>query len=203
MNTKINQTKTLLNINLLKFKTMKTQFLTKMTGVVIITLFSMNIMAQVGGWKPELVKDSKAALQKMMEKTPKLQILYDESYGYAVFPTITKGGIGIGGAVGNGIVYQNHEIVGTSNLKQATYGLQLGGQQYSEVIFFENKDSFERFINGKLKFDAQVSAVALKSGASVDAAYANGVAVFTKTKGGLMCEASIGGQHFSHKPKLN
>lgn len=202
MKTKINQTETLSNINYLKFKTMKKQFLIKFIGVIIFALLSNNIMAQVG-WNRELVADSKEVLTKMMEKTPKIQTLYDESYGYAVFPTITKGGIGIGGAVGNGVVYQNHEIVGTSKLKQATYGLQLGGQQYSEVIFFENKDSYDRFINGKLKFDAQASAVALKSGASFDAAYANGVAVFTKTKGGLMCEASIGGQHFSHKPKLN
>lgn len=203
MNANINQTETLFNINFLKFKTMKTPFLIKMTGVVIFALLSINIMAQVGGWNPELVKESKAALEKMMEKTPKLQTLYDESYGYAVFPTITKGGIGIGGAIGKGVVYQNHEIVGSSKLKQVSYGLQFGGQQYSEVIFFENKDSFERFINGKLKFDAQVSAVALKSGVSIDAAYADGVAVFTDTKGGLMYEASIGGQHFSHKPKVN
>lgn len=203
MKTRNNQLETLININYLNLKTMKTQFLIKMTGVVIFALFSMNIMAQVGGWNPELVKDSKAALDKMIEKTPKLQTLYDESYGYAVFPTVTKGGIGIGGAVGKGVVYQNHEIVGSSQLKQASYGLQLGGQQYSEVIFFENKDAYDRFLNGKLKFDAQASAVALKSGASIDAAYADGVAVFTNTKGGLMYEASIGGQHFSHKPKMN
>ena len=79
--------------------------------------------------------------------------------------------------------------------------MQLGGQQYSEVIFFENEKSFEKFTNGNLKFDAQASAVALKKGASIDAAYSNGVAVFTRTKGGLMYEASIGGQHFTFKSR--
>ena len=86
-------------------------------------------------------------------------------------------------------------------LKQASIGLQLGGQQYSEVIFFENSKAFDNFTNGKLKFGAQASAVAIKEGASIDAAYNDGVAVFTKTRGGLMYEASIGGQHFKFKPK--
>jgi lipid-binding SYLF domain-containing protein len=156
--------------------------------------------AQVGGWNPELVNDANEALQAMIEKTPKLESFYNESYGYTVFPKVTKAGIAFGGAFGNGIVYNDHQIVGTSKLRQASIGLQFGGQQYKEVIFFENKESFEKFTNGKLKFDAQASAVALKQGASIDAAYQKGVAVFTMTKGGLMYEASIGGQHFEYEP---
>ena len=120
----------------------------------------------------------------------------DLAYGYAIFPKVTKAGIGIGGAAGKGVVYKNHQIIGISKLKQVSIGLQLGGQQYSEVIFFENKESFDNFINGKLKFDAQASAVAITAGASIDAAYQDGVAVYTMVKGGLMYEASIGGQHF-------
>ncbi len=156
--------------------------------------------AQVGGWNPELVNDANEALQAMIEKTPKLESFYNESYGYAVFPKVTKAGIAFGGAFGNGIVYNDHRIVGTSKLRQASIGLQFGGQQYKELIFFENKESFEKFTNGKLKFDAQASAVALKQGVSIDAAYQEGVAVFTITKGGLMYEASIGGQHFEYEP---
>jgi len=102
-------------------------------------------------------------------------------------------------AVGNGVVFRNNQTIGSSKLKQASWGLQAGGQQYSEVIFFEDVTAFENFINGKLKFDGQASAVALKSGASINAAYHEGVAIFTKAKGGLMYEASIGGQHFKYQ----
>lgn len=164
-------------------------------------LSSIVISAQVGGWNPKLEEQADAALNKMLKQTPKLETYKANAYGYVVFPRITKAGIGIGGAAGNGIVYKSNEVIGSSKLKQASIGLQLGGQQYSEVIFFENKKAFEHFINGNLKFDAQASAVALTEGASVDVAYKNGVAVFTRAKGGLMYEASIGGQHFSFKSK--
>ena len=163
----------------------------------IITSFSMS--AQVGGWNPKLVEDSKEALKEMLKKTPKLVTFKNEAYGYVVFPKVTKAGIGIGGAAGKGIVFKQNTIIGSSKLKQASIGLQLGGQQYSELIFFENKNSFDKFINGKLKFGAQASAVAITVGASVDAAYQDGVAVFTMIKGGLMYEASIGGQHFKYQ----
>ncbi len=172
----------------------------KMLTVVLALLLSITMSGQVGGWNPELINDSEEALQTMLEKTPKLESFYNESYGYAVFPRITKAGIAFGGAFGKGIVFKDNQIVGSSKLKQASIGLQFGGQQYSEIIFFENEESFEKFTNGKLKFDAQASAVALKDGASIDAAYQEGVAVFTQTKGGLMYEASIGGQHFKYDP---
>ncbi len=169
--------------------------------LLLSIVFSFTTYAQVGGWNPELEKEAREALDNMIKETPKLASFKNKAYGYAVFPKITKAGIGIGGAAGKGIVYKNKATVGSSNLRQASFGLQLGGQQYSEVIFFENEKSFEKFTNGNLKFDAQASAVALKKGASIDAAYSNGVAVFTRTKGGLMYEASIGGQHFTYKSK--
>lgn len=170
--------------------------------IVVIFGFMMinqSVNAQVGAWNPELQKKAKEALQEMLEKTPKLQSYVDNAYGYAVFPKITKAGLGIGGAAGSGVVYQSNQEIGSSKLKQASFGLQAGGQQYSEVIFFENKEAFDHFTNGNLKFDAQASAVAITAGASIDVAYKNGVAVFTYTIGGLMYEASIGGQHFTFK----
>jgi lipid-binding SYLF domain-containing protein len=152
------------------------------------------------GWNPELVKDSEEAIETMLTKSPDLKTYLDESYGYAIFPKVTKGAvITFGAAAGKGIVYRDNEIVSYSHLKQASLGFQLGGQQYSEVIFFENKEAFDKFMNEKLKFDAQVSAVAIKYGVSLDAAYAGGVAIFTHAKGGLMYEASLGGQHFKNK----
>jgi lipid-binding SYLF domain-containing protein len=170
---------------------------------VLALIISITMNAQVGGWNPELISDSEEALQTMLEKKPKLESFYNESYGYAIFPKVSKAGITFGGAFGKGVAFKDHQVVGSSKLKQATIGLQFGGQQYSEVIFFENKEVFEKFTNGKLKFDGQASAVVLKEGASIDMAYQDGVAVFTQTKGGIMYEASIGGQHFKYDPKAN
>jgi lipid-binding SYLF domain-containing protein len=174
-------------------------FKSKLCPLIVVFLFIGNSFAQVGGWNPELQKEADAALATMIKQTPKLQSFKEKAYGYVVFPKVTKAGLGIGGAAGSGIVYQNMAVVGSSKLKQASIGLQAGGQQYSEVIFFENKKTFETFTKGNLKFDAQASAVAITAGASVDVAYQNGVAVFTQTIGGLMYEASLGGQHFSFK----
>ncbi len=171
--------------------------------IVLALIISITMNAQVGGWNPELISDSEEALQTMLEKSPNLEPFHNESYGYAIFPEVTKAGIALGGALGNGIVFKDNQLVGSSKLKQASIGLQLGGQQYSEIIFFKNEESFEKFTNGKLKFDAQASAVAIKDGASIDAAYQDGVAVFTQTKGGLMFEASIGGQHFKFESDVN
>ena len=163
-------------------------------------VLSFSAFAQIGGWNPELQEDAKEAMDKMLKEKSKLQSFYDEAYGYAIYPKVTKAGLGIGGAGGKGIVYQNHSPIGSSKLKQGSIGFQAGAQQFSEIIFFKDKEAFERFTNGKLKFDAQASAVALSEGASIDAAYSDGVAVFTQAIGGLMYEASIGGQHFTFKP---
>ncbi len=182
---------------------MKTVIQSMRNIILLMFTFGLSFMAsaQVGGWNPELENEAKEAMRNMIKDAPKLQSFYDKAYGAAVFPKITKAGLLIGGAAGNGVVYKNKGMVGSSKLKQASFGLQAGGQQYSEVIFFENKESFERFTNGNLKFGAQASAVAITEGASVDVAYQNGVAVFTLVKGGLMLEASIGGQHFKYEPK--
>lgn len=169
--------------------------------IILLISLTMSLSAQVGGWKADLIEDSEKALSEMIEKQSKLQSFKDKSYGYAVFPRITKGAIGIGGAGGKGIVFKNHEPKGQSTMSQATIGFQLGGQQYKEVIFFEDKAAYEKFTNEKVKFNGQASAVAITSGASVDVAFKDGIAVFTQAKGGLMYEASIGGQHFSYKQK--
>ncbi len=182
---------------------MKTPFIKKTQNitVVILLLMAFTANAQLEGWNPKLENESKQTLSALLEKTPKLESFKKEAYGYAVFPRITKAAIAVGGAAGNGIVYKDHIAVGKTYLKQATVGIQFGGQQYVEVIFFESEEAFEKFTNGKLKFDAQASAVALKAGAAIDAAYQDGVAVFTATKGGLMYEASIGGQHFNYEQR--
>jgi len=146
---------------------------------------------------------------------------FGNSYGYAVFPTIGKGGIGIGGAYGKGRVYAGGKHVGDTSMTQVTVGFQLGGEAYSQIIFFEDKRAFDEFTSGNFEFSATASAVAITAGASAAAtttgssagasggqhdattkgSYYKGMAVFTVAKGGLMYEASIGGQKFSYTAK--
>ena len=150
----------------------------------------------------------------------------DDSYGYAVFPSIGKGGIGIGGAHGKGEVFAGGKRVGQVKMNQITYGLQLGGQVYSQMIFFRDERAFDDFTSGNFEFGAQATAVALTAGAQAstttggggntssgtdaDSSKVNasekqydgrsGMAVFTIAKGGLMYEATLGGQKFKYEP---
>jgi len=112
---------------------------------------------------------------------------------------VGKGAIGIGGARGKGYVYQHGRLIGRSTLTQVSIGFQLGGQAYSEVVFFKDKTALDDFKRGNFELDAQASAVALTARASRDLAYNRGVAIVTMAKGGLMYEASVGGQKFSYK----
>ncbi|MEI8195532.1 MAG: YSC84-related protein, partial [Phycisphaerae bacterium] len=123
--------------------------------------------------------------------------------GYAVFPSIGKGAIGIGGAYGKGDLYQNGVVVGYCDMTQASIGFQLGGQAYTEILVFETPAAVERFKNGNFRFDAQATAVALKSGAGANAKFANGVVVFAMDEAGLMYEAAVGGQKFSYQARRN
>jgi lipid-binding SYLF domain-containing protein len=144
--------------------------------------------------------DAAAVIAKFKQKDPGLTKVFNESAGYVVFPTVAKGGFGIGGARGKGYVYQHDHLTGRSTLTQVTIGLQAGGQAYSEVIFFKDDAALENFKRGHLKLDAQASAVALTERVSADLAYRNGVAIVTMAEGGLMYEASVGGQKLSFQP---
>jgi len=146
---------------------------------------------------------------------------FGKSYGYAVFPTIGKGGVVVGGAYGKGRVYEKGKYVGDTSVTQVTAGFQLGGEAYSQIIFFENQQAFKEFTSGNFEFGAQAQAVAITAGASAattttgsaagasvtqhDAANIaktyKGMTTFTVAKGGLMYEASIGGQKFNYKKK--
>jgi lipid-binding SYLF domain-containing protein len=147
-----------------------------------------------------LQDDSHQTMTMMTREDPSLQRFLDRAYGYAIFPNVGKGGAGVGGAYGRGVVYDHGAAIGYSDLSQVTVGLQLGGQDYAELIAFENEDALNKFKTGKFAFSANASAVALKAGAADAVNYDNGVAVFTKPKGGLMFEASVGGQKFTYEP---
>jgi len=171
-------------------------------GIMLISMiFTNSLIAQNEKQAEKYDPDeARATIDEFKKTDAEISKFFESSYGYAVFPSIGKGAIGVGGAGGKGVVFKQGEPTGGCNMTQVTVGLQFGGQAYSEVIFFENEKTYENFITNKFQFAAQASAVALKSGASSDAKYAEGVLVFTMAKGGLMYEASVGGQKFKFVP---
>ena len=157
----------------------------------------------------------------VFKKAQESRDFFSTADGYAVFPSIGKGGVGVGGAYGKGRVYEKGKYIGDTSMTQLSVGLQLGGQAYSQIIFFQNAEALKKFTAGNFEFSADASAVAITAGASAKAgttgasagasatknkaattgAYNNGMAVFTVAKGGLMYEASLAGQKFNYKPK--
>lgn len=148
----------------------------------------------------ELQNQAELTVERFREQDPSMATFFDSAYGYAVFPEVAKGAAGIGAAHGEGVVYESGSMVGTTTLTQGTIGAQLGGQTYSEIIFFEDQATLESFKQGDVELSAQASAVAASDGASANADYDAGVAVFTLDQSGLMFEASIGGQKFTFTP---
>jgi lipid-binding SYLF domain-containing protein len=158
----------------------------------------------------------------VFKKSEAVQPFFKDAYGYAVFPTVGKGGIGIGGSYGTGQVYRGGKVTGEVSLIKGSIGWQFGGQAFVQMIFFADKRAYDDFTSGNFEFDATASAVAITAGAQASAgtegasagasagpatgkqaktSYHKGMAVFVHAKGGLMYEASIGGQKFTFKPK--
>ena len=162
-----------------------------------LLLLSVTLVASVAlASEAELISDARATVETMRKKDANLEKFFKTAAGWAVFPTIDKGGFIIGGAGGTGVLFERGHAVGKTSMGQGSIGFQLGGQAYSELIFFENPGSLSDFKGGNFALDAQVSAVALSAGSAKDANYERGVAVFTLSKAGLMYEASVGGQKF-------
>ena len=169
------------------------------TRYLALALLALPLMASTMPPRSDEHEDVMNAIAAFKKTDPGISKFFNGSAGYAVLPNVGKGAIGIGGAHGNGELLVGGKAIGKISMTQVTIGLQLGGQSYSEIIFFEDQKTLKDFEEGNFEFAAQASAVALKSGASSNAKYANGVAVFTVAKGGLMFEASLGGQKFSYK----
>jgi lipid-binding SYLF domain-containing protein len=158
----------------------------------------------------------------VFKKSPAVKPFIDNCYGYAVFPTVGKGGFVVGGSYGTGQVYVQGKVTGTAKLIKGTIGLQAGGQAFSQLVFFEDKRAYDEFTSGSFELGADASAVAITAGAQASAgtggasagasagpatgaqaktSYHKGMAVFVHAKGGLMYEATVGGQKFSFEPK--
>lgn len=177
----------------------KKKFLSLLKFAVLLGVLvtGSTIMGQSTTKEKKVSRDCKVARAEFIATDGLIQHLFSQSYGYVIFPNVGKGGIGVGGAAGNGMVYQRGRIIGKAKLTQLSIGFQLGGQAYREVIFFETKQDLDRFRENKLEFSAQASAVAVTAGISANVKYKDGVMIFTQQKGGLMYEASLGGQKFN------
>jgi len=166
---------------------------------VLFLLTSPTIFAEfVPDTSDEMQLSVAKAILAVQEKDPGMKKFFDGAAGYAVFPSVGKGGIGIGGAHGKGLVIVGDKAVGKTSLSQVTIGLQLGGQVYAQFVFFKDSTALGHFQRGNWEMSAQASAVAVTLGGSADADYDKGVAVFSNVGGGLMYEASVGGQKFSY-----
>lgn len=182
--------------------------------------FLVTLMAAFLVLSPAHAEDDYTRTIDLFKKSTTVQPFFKNAYGYAVFPTIGKGGVGIGAAHGEGRVYRGGRVTGKTSMTQLTVGAQLGGQAISEIIFFQDERAYKDFTSGNFEFGAQVSAVAITAGAQAKAGtegagtsasgggtagaqaakYHKGMAVFTHARGGLMYEASVGGQKFKFEP---
>lgn len=191
-------------------KHMKTQMMAGVLAVLAIgaapvfgagaTAKGSDKSGQQAAERQGMVKDADATMAAFRKADPDLSRFFTGAVGCAVFPSVGKGAVGIGGAHGRGVLFERGKPIGETSLTQVTVGAQLGGQAYSEIVFFETQEALASFKKGEFAMSAEVSAVIAATGASANAKYAQGVAVFTMPKGGLMAEASVGGQKFAFTP---
>lgn len=182
--------------------TFRAKYLLAAFGLMgLLTVAACSTAPDSAEGKAALSTSSANALKQAEQSDPSLHKVITDAHGYAILPTVGKGAIGVGGAYGKGDVYEQGKLIGYCDMSQASIGFALGGQAYTEIIVFQTKDALTNFKSGKFTFDAQATAVALKSGAGANAKFSNGIAVFTFGESGLMYEASIGGQKFDFQAK--
>ncbi|MEL6324320.1 MAG: lipid-binding SYLF domain-containing protein [Pseudomonadota bacterium] len=180
--------------------------MTRLLIVLLILVGAGLAPAAAQGWDPrdaadvsgyeKLIRRSNEGVEAFLEKDPSLEAFFNEAYGFVIFPRVGKGGIGIGYARGRGVVYRNQTPQAKAYLTQYSLGAQLGGRSYAEIIFFRDQFEYDEFLNGDFSFRADAAAVISTDGAGAATDYSNGVAVFTRERGGAMVDASLGGQRF-------
>jgi lipid-binding SYLF domain-containing protein len=174
-------------------------------AIVVMVLMSLVAGCSTGSASKEerdtLMKQAQASRQEWNKVDPQFEAFAKKSYGYAFFPEITKGGFVVGGARGQGVVYEKGQHVGYADLTQVSVGFQGGLQDYSQLIVFENQAAMDRFKRNEVDFGANASAVVADKGAALTAQFVDGVAVFVRPIKGAMAEASLGGQQITYLPK--
>lgn len=174
----------------------------KFTKLIFATMLcmSMTVFAQETDKDKEIISDAETAKKEFIMMNKALESQFDNATAYVIFPNVGKGALIVGAASGNGAVYKDGKLVGMASMKQLDVGAQIGGEAYSEVIFFNSDEAFEKLKNNELELTSQVAAVAVEEGKSLNAIFTEGMAVYVKPKAGLMAEVSVGGQKFEYRP---
>lgn len=180
---------------------------------ILMLMFTGGIMAQTDDddWEEEeereiidadkrdkLISDAEDAEEAFRKNNKEISGLFDSAYGYAIFPNVGKGAYILGGAAGNGVVYEQGELVGFAELRQVDIGLQIGGQAFRQVMLFKTKEALEEFKSGDYELSGSISAVVVEEGEAKSVRFKDGVAVATMPKAGAMVEVSVGGQKFEY-----
>lgn len=171
-----------------------------LAGVLMLAGAGCRTAPQSAAGRLDLKAEAALKITEAKKDDPTLNRFFDSAAGYAVFPSVGKGGLVVGGAYGRGVLYERGQPIAYCDLTQASIGAQVGGQSYTELIFFQTPQALGDFKSGDFTFNAEATAVVLKSGAGTNARYSNAIAVFTMGESGLMGEASVGGQKFSIAP---
>lgn len=173
------------------------RMLKPLTGFFIL-LFTAAMVAQTPEQK-ELIADAKKAKAAFVDKDPEMSKIFATAEGYAIFPNVGKGAYVVGGAAGNGVVYENANLVGMAKLIQVDIGLQVGGQAFRQVLIFKTEEALNRFKQGNFELSGNISAVVLEEGMAKSIEFREGVGVVTMPKAGAMVEISVGGQKFEYE----
>jgi lipid-binding SYLF domain-containing protein len=168
-----------------------------MLGILFLAFSACGTMSETG---EDLRTDAQQAMNTIQQTQPNIADLFQNSVGYAIFPNAGKGAYIIGGASGNGVVYQNGNMIGYADMKEIDIGLQAGGKAFIEVLFFNTQSALDEFKNGQYELSANASAVILEKGVSKEISFEDGIAVVTMPKAGAMAGISVGGQRFTFTP---
>lgn len=171
----------------------------KSISTLVLLLVTFGAFAQSQD-DQKIINDAEEAKMHLERMDVGLDIFFDNASGYVIFPNVGEGAFIVGGASGNGAVYENGSLIGMADLKKLDVGLQAGGQTFTEIIFFETEDAFNHFKQGKYEFSAEAKAIALEEGVAANANYNDGVVVFVLPKKGLMADLSVGAQRLTYAP---
>jgi lipid-binding SYLF domain-containing protein len=178
-------------------KTLKLNFYKQILALMLL-MFTGSLVAQTAE-QQEVINDAELAKAAFTKNNPNIVELFSNAEGYVIFPNVGKGAYIVGGASGNGAVYEKGELIGMANLKQLDIGLQIGGQAFRQVIFFQNQTELDRFKQGNFELSGTASAVVLEEGKAKSIEFRNGIAIATMPKAGAMVEISVGGQKFDYQ----
>tara|TARA_R110000850_G_scaffold182360_1_gene307775 strand:+ start:26124 stop:26681 length:558 start_codon:yes stop_codon:yes gene_type:complete len=174
----------------------------KLTKLIFATVLfmSMTAFAQKTDKDKKVISDAETAKKEFITMNKALESQFNDATAYVIFPNVGKGAVVVGAASGNGAVYKDGRLVGMASMKQLDVGAQIGGEAYSEVIFFNSDEAFKKLKNNELELTSQVAAVAVEEGTSLNTKFTEGMAVYVMPKAGLMAEVSVGGQKFEYRP---